>query len=70
MTMAGTYIPRVRRGRLVLDEPTDLPEGAEVELVPAGDEPRVHIRTPRLADGEAAADFALDASEAPRRAHV
>jgi hypothetical protein len=26
---------RVRNGRLVLDEPTDLPEGAEVELVPA-----------------------------------
>jgi hypothetical protein len=24
----------VRAGRLVLDEPTDLPEGAEVELVP------------------------------------
>jgi hypothetical protein len=26
---------RVRNGRLVLDEPTDLPEGAEVELVRA-----------------------------------
>lgn len=26
---------RVRNGRLVLDEPTDLPEGDEVELVPA-----------------------------------
>ncbi len=26
---------RVRRGRLVLDEPVDLPEGTEVELVPA-----------------------------------
>jgi hypothetical protein len=25
---------RVRKGRLVLDEPTDLPEGQEVELVP------------------------------------
>jgi hypothetical protein len=25
---------RVRAGRLVLDEPTDLPEGAEVELLP------------------------------------
>jgi hypothetical protein len=24
----------VRAGRLVLDEPTDLPEGAEVELLP------------------------------------
>jgi hypothetical protein len=26
---------RVKNGRLVLDEPTDLPEGAEVDLVPA-----------------------------------
>lgn len=25
---------RVRSGRLVLDEPTDLPEGEEIELVP------------------------------------
>ena len=24
----------VRKGRLVLDEPTDLPEGEEIELVP------------------------------------
>ena len=24
----------VRSGRLILDEPTDLPEGSEVELVP------------------------------------
>jgi hypothetical protein len=28
---------RVRNGRLVLDEPTDLPEGTEVELVPVDD---------------------------------
>jgi hypothetical protein len=26
---------RVREGRIVLDEPTDLPEGTELELVPA-----------------------------------
>lgn len=26
---------RVKNGRLVLDEPTDLPEGTEVELAPA-----------------------------------
>lgn len=26
---------RVRNGRLILDEPTNLPEGAEIELVPA-----------------------------------
>ncbi len=28
---------RVRNGRLVLDEPTDLPEGTVVELVSGGD---------------------------------
>jgi hypothetical protein len=27
----------VRNGRLVLDEPTDLPEGKEIELVPVDD---------------------------------
>lgn len=26
---------RVKNGRLVLDEPTDLPEGTELDLVPA-----------------------------------
>jgi hypothetical protein len=26
---------RVKNGRLVLDEPTELPEGTEVDLVPA-----------------------------------
>ena len=34
MTVRG----RVRNGRLVVDEPTDLPEGDVVELVPR-DEP-------------------------------
>jgi len=29
-----TIKAHVRAGRLVLDEPTDLPEGAEVELLP------------------------------------
>ena len=29
---------RVRNGRLVLDEPTDLPEGAEIDLVLADDD--------------------------------
>lgn len=28
---------QVRNGRLVLDEPTDLPEGTKVDLVPADD---------------------------------
>jgi hypothetical protein len=29
-----TLKPRVKAGRLVVDEPTDLPEGTEVELLP------------------------------------
>jgi hypothetical protein len=34
-----TLKARVQKGRLVLDEPTDLPEGTEVDLLPldAGD---------------------------------
>ena len=31
--MSMTVRARVRNGRLTLDEPTDLPEGTEVELV-------------------------------------
>lgn len=33
--MTLTLKARVRGGRLVLDEPIDLPEGSEVDLVPA-----------------------------------
>ena len=33
-----TLRARVRNGRLVLDEPTSLPEGAEVELLPVNGE--------------------------------
>jgi len=29
-----TFKARVKAGRLVVDEPTDLPEGTEVELLP------------------------------------
>jgi hypothetical protein len=32
--MAATLRAHVRNGRLVLDEPTDLPDGTEVELAP------------------------------------
>jgi hypothetical protein len=35
--MANSLRARVRGGRLVLDEPSSLPEGTEVELVPADD---------------------------------
>ena len=34
MTMMQPVKARVRNGRLVLDEPTDRPEGEEVEMVP------------------------------------
>jgi hypothetical protein len=35
MNILMTFRARVKNGRLTLDEPTDLPEGAEVELQPA-----------------------------------
>ena len=46
MISMADYKARVRNGRLVLDEATDLPEGTEIHLVPAdwwddlGDEDR------------------------------
>ena len=36
--MVLTLKARVRAGRLVLDEPIDLPQGSEVDLLPASDE--------------------------------
>ena len=35
-----TVHARVKNGRLLVDEPTDLPEGTELVLVAAGEEPR------------------------------
>ena len=37
-TFMLTVRARVKNGRLVLDEPTDLPEGAEVDLEALGDD--------------------------------
>ena len=35
VTLSGMTIKaRVREGRLILDEPTDLPEGTEIEMLP------------------------------------
>ena len=34
-TTMSLFRARVRTGRIVLDEPTDLPEGSVVDLVPA-----------------------------------
>ena len=36
--MKVTLEARVRNGRLVLDEPVDLPEGTRVQLVPVDDD--------------------------------
>jgi hypothetical protein len=34
-----TVLARVRNGRLIVDEPTDLPEGTEIGLATSEDEP-------------------------------
>lgn len=53
---------RVKGGRLVLDEPTDLPEGETVCLVPVGDEEDLD------AEERARLDEALELSMAEARA--
>jgi hypothetical protein len=53
---------QVKNGRLVLDEPTTLPEGAEVEVLVIDDELSVEER----AELHASLDRALDDSEAGR----
>ena len=53
---------QVKNGRLVLDEPTDLPEGAEVEVVVLDDDLSPEERTAL----HASLDRALDDSEAGR----
>jgi hypothetical protein len=59
----------VHNGRLVLDEPTDLPEGAEVELIPAdsdeldeGDRARLHAALD-AADDEVQAGHTIDGAD-------
>lgn len=53
---------QVKNGRLVLDEPTDLPEGAEVEVLVIDDE----LTAEERAALHASLDRALDDSEAGR----
>jgi len=56
--MTLTLKAHVRGGRLVLDEPSDLPEGSEVDLMPVGeadalddeDRARLHASLARSAD--------------------
>lgn len=59
-TMSMTVRAHVKNGRLILDEPTDLPEGAEIELAVIHDE---------LDDEDRARlHAALDAADAELRA--
>ena len=53
---------RVENGRLKLDEPTDLPEGAEVDVAVLGDD----LSPEERAELHASLDRALDDSDAGR----
>jgi hypothetical protein len=53
---------QVKNGRLVLDEATDLPDGAEVEILVIGDE----LTAEERAELHASLDRALDDSDAGR----
>lgn len=65
-----TLKARVRAGRLIVDEPTDLPEGTEVELLPldpgdwldAEDRAALHAAL-RESDADVAAGRLVDAAE-------
>jgi hypothetical protein len=65
-----TLKARVRAGRLVVDEPTDLPEGTEVDLLPLDpgdwldpdDRAALHAAL-RESDGDVAAGRVVDAVE-------
>ena len=53
---------QVKNGRLVVDEPTDLPDGAEVEIVVIDDK----LTTEERVELHASLERALDDSEAGR----
>lgn len=72
--MAWTLKAQVRGGRLLLDEPTDLPEGSEVELVIADegddleDADRAHLHAAlRRSEEQLQAGHGIDAEEALAR---
>jgi hypothetical protein len=58
---------RVIRGRLVVDEPTDLPEGTEVALTVAGDSEDELVRVDVALDEAEAARLAREASAKRKR---
>jgi hypothetical protein len=62
MTLVHARKVQVANGRLVLDEPTDLPDGAEVEIVVLDDE----LSAEERAELHASLDRALEDSEAGR----
>ncbi|MEK6606292.1 MAG: hypothetical protein AABZ30_01405 [Myxococcota bacterium] len=72
--MTLTLRARVKAGRLVLDEPVDLPDGSEVDLVPADqdddledeDRARLHAALERSV-AEFASGKAIDARKALKR---
>jgi hypothetical protein len=65
-----TIKARVRAGRLIVDEPTELPDGTEVELLPLdpgdwlddADRAALH-RALRESDADVAADRLVDAEQ-------
>ena len=64
-----TYEGVVENGQIKLTEEVNLPEHARVYVVvPSGEPPRYHMRSPRLADPSRAADFAMEVLEEPRDA--
>ena len=71
VTLSGMTIKaRVREGRLTLDEPTDLPEGTEIEMLPLdpgdwldeADRAALHEAL-RQSDADIAAGRLVDAEE-------
>ena len=68
-----TLKARVRKGRLVVDEPTDLPEGTEIELLPMDpgdwldDDDRAALHRALVASGaDVEAGRTIDANEVLR----
>jgi hypothetical protein len=57
-----TLLARVVRGRIILDEPTSLPDGAEVEVVVIDDD----LSPAERADLHASIERALDDADAGR----
>lgn len=55
-----THKARAENGRLKLDVPTDLPDGAEVDVIVLGEEPYDSMDPAERAELDAAIDESLD----------